>query len=110
MVPYYWQGRFSDYAQQDANPSQVSGDGEAIRGYHFGGGDNDWFEAIQAKEMTPWFWAETGEDRLPPSGEIDAWSWPQTQRAICAGAIRINPFGVPDNGGGEANDYLMILP
>ena len=61
-------GRFSDYAQQDANPAKVSSEGEVIWDITLEGITIGLRRSM--KENDTLFWAETGEDF--PSGEIDA--------------------------------------
>ena len=94
-------GRFSDYAQQDANLVKVSGDGEVIWDITFGGGDNDWFEAIYERNDTLFLGGNWRSDF--PSGEIDAWIMATDTAGNMLWSHTYNPDGVADN---EANDYL----
>lgn len=94
-------GRFSDYAQQDANLVKASGDGEVIWDITFGGGDNDWFEAIYERNDTLFLGGNWRSDF--PSGEIDAWVMATDTAGNMLWSHTYNPDGVPDN---EANDYL----
>ena len=94
-------GRFSDYAQQDANLVKVSVDGEVIWDITFGGGDNDWFEAMYERNDTLFLGGNWRSDF--PSGEIDAWVMALDTAGNTLWSHTYNPDGVPDN---EANDYL----
>ena len=94
-------GRFSDYAQQDANLVKVSSEGEVIWDITFGGGDNDWFEAIYERNDTLFLGGNWRSDF--PSGEIDAWVMATDTSGNMLWSHTYNPDGVADN---EANDYL----
>ena len=93
-------GRFSDYAQQDANLVKLSSEGEVIWDITFGGGITIGLRRSM-KNDTLFLGGNWRSDF--PSGEIDAWVMATDTSGNMLWSHTYNPDGVADN---EANDYL----